>query len=72
MSINGEYAPEEGQMSPSALYACQYIMGAPLEKLYTFALKPEVLEELERLMDWHMKKVLDKEMESLEILDLFL
>ena len=72
MTVNGEYAPDAGAMSPSALYTCQYIMGAPMEKLYTFTVKPEVLEELEKLMNRHMKKVLDRKIRSLEILESFL
>ena len=36
LTINGEYAPETQQMSPSALYACQYVVGAPMDRLYTF------------------------------------
>ena len=72
MTINGEYAPDESGMSPSALYTCQFIMGAPMEKLYTFTVTPEILEELERLLDRHMKKVLDRRMKSLEILESFL
>ena len=72
MTVNGEYAPDAGAMSPSALYTCQYIMGAPMEKLYTFTVKPEVLEELEKLMNRHRKKVLDRKIRSLEILESFL
>ena len=43
-----------------------------MEKLYTFTVKPEVLEELEKLMNRHMKKVLDRKIRSLEILESFL
>lgn len=68
MTVNGEYAPEESAMSPETLYVCRYIMSAPLQKLFTFTVTLEVLEELEKLLDRHMKRVLDRKMKSLEIL----
>lgn len=68
MTINGEYAPEEGTMSPETLYVCRYIMTAPLQKLFTFAVMPEVQKELEQTLDRHMKRVMDRRMKSLEIL----
>ncbi len=68
MTINGEYAPEEGTMSPETLYVCRYIMTAPLQKLFTFAVTPEVQKELEQTLDRHMKRVMDRRMKSLEIL----
>lgn len=68
MTINGEYAPEEGTMSPETLYVCRYIMTAPLQKLFTFAVTPEVQKELEQTLDRHMKRVMDRKMRSLEIL----
>lgn len=71
MSINGEYAPETQKMSPSALYTCQYVVGAPMDRLYTFSLKPEVLRELERLMDQYLPRVIDRKFKSLAILEMF-
>ena len=68
MTINGEYAPEEGTMSPETLYVCRYIMTSPLQKLFTFAVTPEVQRELEQTLDRHMKRVMDRRMRSLEIL----
>ena len=71
LTINGEYAPETQQMSPSALYACQYVVGAPMDRLYTFSLKPEVLQEVERLMERYLQKVIDRKFKSLAILEMF-
>lgn len=68
MTINGEYAPEEGTMRPETLYVCRYIMTSPLQKLFTFAVTPEVQRELEQTLDRHMKRVMDRRMRSLEIL----
>ena len=55
-------------MSPETLYVCRYIMTAPLQKLFTFAVTPEVQKELEQTLDRHMKRVMDRRMKSLEIL----
>lgn len=71
LTINGEYAPETQQMSPSALYACQYVVGAPMDRLYTFSLKPEVLQEVERLMERYLPRVIDRKFKSLAILEMF-
>lgn len=71
LTINGEYAPETQQISPSALYACQYVVGAPMDRLYTFSLKPEVLQEVERLMERYLPKVIDRKFKSLAILEMF-
>lgn len=71
LSINGEYAPEMQKMSPSALYTCQYVVGAPMDRLYTFSLKPEVLQELECLMERYLPRVIDRKFKSLTILEMF-
>ena len=68
MTINGEYAPEEETMRPETRYVCRYIMTSPLQKLFTFAVTPEVQRELEQTLDRHMKRVMDRRMRSLEIL----
>ena len=72
MTINGEYAPEEKDLSPAALYACRYIMAAPLAKLFQFSLTEEVLSEVERYADRHMKRTLDRRLKSLEILEMLI
>ncbi|MCF0122253.1 MAG: DNA repair protein RecO [Lachnospiraceae bacterium] len=72
MTINGEYALDDKAMSPLAFYICQYIMGAPMKKLYTFTVTTQVLKELENLMNRHIKKVLDRKIKSLSILESFL
>lgn len=71
LTINVEYAPETQQMIPSALYACQYVVGAPMDRLYTFSLKPEVLQEVERLMERYLPRVIDRKFKSLAILEMF-
>lgn len=69
MVINGEYEslPEE-LAGETARYTWHYIVNSPLEKLYTFAIKEETLEEIEFCMDHMMEKYIDREMNSLKIL----
>jgi len=69
MTINGEYAVQTEQLSEGALYTVQYIQWAPIEKLYTFAVTPEILHELGRMLDAHMARVMDRPLRSRKILD---
>ena len=56
----------------STLYTMQYIDSSTFEKLYTFNVKPEVLEKFGRVMGRLMKMYVDKEFKSLEILQTLL
>lgn len=69
MTINGEYAPETEHAAPGVLYTIRYIMYSPLEKLFTFQVKEEVLRELEKNLNRHMTKILDRPLKSREILE---
>ena len=69
MVQNGEYAPPPEGASESTLYTVQYICEAPLERLYTFAVRPEVLRELGELTDAHMRRVIDRRLKSRGILE---
>jgi DNA repair protein RecO (recombination protein O) len=65
--------PEAGAVSalePSALYTVQYIITSPLEKLYTFNVSPEVLRQLQRMMESYIKYHIDRTFKSLEILEI--
>ena len=57
-------------LSPSALYAAQYIISSPIEKLYTFNVSPEVLWQLQKMMEHYIREHIDKEFKSLEILNI--
>ena len=61
-------APDLQRVSPSALYAMQYIISSPIEKLYTFTVTPEVLRELSNLVERCVHRYVEKHFKSLEIL----
>ncbi len=56
-------------LSRSTLYTLQYIVSSPIVKLYTFAVKDEVLEELEGIVTDYLAEYLGKSFKSLEILE---
>ena len=65
--------PEAGRvlpLDPSALYAAQYIIASPIEKLYTFNVSPEVLHQLQKVMEHYIREHIDKTFKSLEILNI--
>ena len=53
----------------STLYTMQYIVSSPLERLYSFQVKEEVLLCLERIMNEYMDRYIDRDFHSLELLD---
>ena len=57
-------------LSPAAVYAMQYIIGTPVEKLYTFTVTPEVLRELEDCMKEYLEIYVNHSFKSLEILEI--
>lgn len=56
------------RLSPAALYALQFIVSAPMGKLYTFSVTEEVLRELEQIIHTYTARNTDKRFKSLEIL----
>ena len=54
---------------PAALYALQYIITAPVEKLYTFTLKEEILNAIEKIIGESMEFAADRKFKSLEFLN---
>ncbi len=57
-------------ISKDALYTMQYIVTAPLNRLYTFRVKEEVLKELEYLIHNYISRNTDRRFKSLEILEM--
>lgn len=55
-------------MDGSTLYTLQYIISAPIEKLYTFQVSPKVLQELGQILDAYMAYYMDRQFQSLQVL----
>ena len=56
------------KLHTSTLYAMQYIVSSSIEKLYSFQLTEEVLDELDKLMERYKDVYIGKHFKSLEIL----
>lgn len=73
MVLNGEFPgvpTGDGRVYSEAFqYAVNFIVNAPLEKLYTFTLKEEVLHEVITMMDTYRHAYIDRRLKSLEILE---
>ncbi|MCI8576159.1 MAG: DNA repair protein RecO [Lachnospiraceae bacterium] len=69
MVANGEYTEQPPvPVGESAVYAWEYIVASPMEKLYTFVLTEQAQRELETAVRVNQKRFLDREFHSLEIL----
>lgn len=69
--INGEFpgvGAQDSLMEPTA-YAVDYIMKTPVEKLFSFQVKTEVLEELGLYSRKICQRTMDRNFKSLEILE---
>lgn len=69
--IEGEYpGPRRGrEYLDATLYTLDFLMRTPPAKIYTFGVKPEVLEELTGYAKWLCGKTWDHRFQSLEILE---
>lgn len=69
MIINGEF-PDVNTVGAEGdtLYTLQFVASAPIARLYTFKVSDEVYENLARLVDLYMGKLIDRRFHSLEIL----
>ncbi|MCI9144005.1 MAG: DNA repair protein RecO [Lachnospiraceae bacterium] len=78
MAVNGEFPvdfsagssqlPENIRLEESTVYALRYIALSPVEKLYTFTVTESVLEQLERVAAYYMKRFAGHKFKSLEVL----
>lgn len=59
-------------LDQSTIYTMQYIESSPIEKLYTFVVKDQVLDELAWIMNRYADVYIDKKFKSLEILETLL
>jgi DNA repair protein RecO (recombination protein O) len=69
IAINGEFTGVSDELSISARFAANFIFMNPPEKLFSFNVTPEVLEELRRYSTKMRKEVIDRDFKSLEILE---
>ncbi|NLG02247.1 MAG: DNA repair protein RecO, partial [Clostridia bacterium] len=69
--VNGEFPgiPTQMRLLESTSYAISYIVDSSIEKLYTFNVSTEVLNELRRVSDYYRSRYIDKKFKSLEILE---
>lgn len=69
--INGEFPgiPDGRKYLDSTYYTVDYIMNSSIEKLYTFNVTDDVLDELRRIGTWTRKNCMPGRFNTLEILD---
>nr|WP_308000040.1 DNA repair protein RecO [uncultured Merdimonas sp.] len=65
----GKYEKDGISLLPSTAYTLQYIMASPIEKLYTFVVTDEVLDQLGQITRDYLGKYVEKRFKSLEILE---
>ena len=70
LALNGEYPGllKDKSYEESTAYAAAFIVGTPVEKLYTFTVTEKVLKELQEITDEFRKRFIDRNFKSLEIL----
>lgn len=71
LAVNGEYPgiPEDRKWNEDTAYTMDYIEKSSVEKLYTFTVTREILEELKEISAMYRKRFMDREMKSLGILE---
>lgn len=73
MVLNGEYSQHPGRrVSESANYAWEFVIASPVEKLYQFTLKEDVLREFSVCVEDNVKSYIDRRFRSLDILETIL
>lgn len=70
MVINGEFPgiPIDRVWQESTEYAVSYIINSNIEKLYTFTVSEEVLDEMITISERYRSRYIDREFKSLEML----
>lgn len=71
MVVEGEFPgiPNSERLMESTVYTIDYVMRTAVEKLFTFTVKEEVLDQLRLLCREYRKQVFEKKFKSLEILE---
>ena len=70
IAVNGEFpgVRRDRGLEESTVYALEYIVSSSVEKLYTFNVTPQVLNQLQEEARWYCGKIIGHEFKSLEIL----
>lgn len=73
LALNGEYPGtlEKNPYQEATIYTLSYIVNSPVEKLYSFVVKENVLLELQDISGGFQKRFIDRKFKSLEFLDVF-
>lgn len=71
IAVNGEFpgVPQNKKLAESTVYALHYIETSTVEKLYTFNVTEEVLQELKEVAGEYRRYFMDRQFKSLEILE---
>ncbi|MBQ0146438.1 MAG: DNA repair protein RecO [Lachnospiraceae bacterium] len=71
MKIDGQYdqEPPLSTAGETTAFTWKFILETPIERLFTFVLRDEILTELEECADRSLKKYVDRKMNSLDILE---
>ena len=69
--VNGEFPgiPDDRSYLDGAVHALQYVVNSSIEKLYTFSLNEECLNDFLHMADVLRKQCYEKSFKSLEILE---
>ncbi len=60
--------PDSKKLKTSTVYALQYIVTSPMNKLFAFTVKDDILEQLDNVIGSYMEKQVDKHFNSLDFL----
>ena len=71
LSIEGELpeTPENRRYLPGTLHSLEHIISTPPERLYTFNVNNDIMQELSMLSGYFVKDAVHKEFSSLKIMD---
>ena len=64
----GKIAKDAVRISPTVAYTLRYTVQSPLSELFGFTLKSDATDEFERICDSFVKRYVDRQFKSLEIL----
>ncbi len=71
LCVNGLFpgVPKDMELLAATQHAVDFIVHTPVEHLYTFAVKEDVLAQLKELCDRYRKRFYDREFKSLRLLE---